>query len=466
MKRLAAITAAICLAAAGSAAAAPRPFMTGFVGVPPGNVWLDRAVAADAQFILLGVDWAGVSPSRPPRGSDQTDPANPAYNWGTLDQSVRAAVVHGLTVAFTVAGGGGGPPWADGPHRPRWAAPGTWKPNAKAFGQFMKAVARRYDGHFTPAGQTTPLPHVRYYQPWGEPNLYNHVTPQWVKTHGHWVAESAIIYRGLLNAAYSAVKSVTSSNIVITAGTAPFGDPPHGGNSRVAPVAFLRELLCLRGTDLTPEKCPNPAHFDILAHHPYSVGGPWFTALNPDDVSLPDVHKLTRVVHAAERSGRALPRGHKQVWVTEFSWDSKPPDPQGVPMQTWERWLEESFYVVWHQGVDAMAWFQLADQSCVPNCQDTYQSGIYYKNGRRKAGFEAYRFPFVVESAGRGHKTIWGISPRAGKVLVQQSTSRGWITIATFSVGVHGVFTRRIPLHGRPSMRARVGSETSISWRA
>jgi hypothetical protein len=328
----------------------------------------------------------------------------------------------------------------------------------------MKAVARRYSGHFRPT--TSALPRVRYYQPWSEPNLYNHLTPQWVRTHGRWVAESAVIYRGLLNAGYSAVKSVSSSNVVITGGTAPFGDSPSGKNGRVSPAAFWRQLLCLDGQHLTPQKCPNPAHFDILAHHPYEIGGPWFRAINPDDVSLPDIGKLTRIMTAAERSGRLLPRGHKQVWITEFSWDSKPPDPHAVPMNTWEHWLEESFYVSWHEGVTAMAWYLLADQPCVPNCADTYQSGVYYDNGTPKAGLEAFRFPFVVESGGRGHKILWGISPRAGKVLIQEAEPHGWRTIATFNGHVHGLFTRRISLSGRPLMRAQVAGETSISWRA
>jgi hypothetical protein len=468
VKRLLALAAVFLGATATAASAAPRPFMTGFAdGIwdnpATANFWFSRADTAGAQLALVGIDWYSVSPHRPSKRSDPTDPANPAYNWGTTDQTVRNAVAHGLTVAFTIAGGGGGPPWADGPHRPRWAQPGTWKPNAKAFGRFMKAVARRYDGRFTPAGETTPLPHVRYYQPWSEPNLYNHLTPQWVHIRGHWVAESAIVYRGLLNAAYSAVKSVSRSDRIVTGGTAPFGDLPSGRNSRVPPAAFLREMLCLDDR-LKPKRCPDPAHFDILAHHPYEIGGPWFRAINTDDVSLPDFGKLKRIVGVAQRSGRVLPRGRKEYWITEFSWDSSPPDPKAVRMSTWEHWVEESFYVAWHEGVSAMAWYLLADQPCSPNCADTYQSGAYYTNGKPKAGLEAFRFPFVVEKRGPGHRVLWGISPRTGTVTVQEAAGRSWKTVATFHVRAHGVFTRRLAGSGRVPMRARVGGETSITW--
>jgi hypothetical protein len=158
------------------------------------------------------------------------------------------------------------------------------------------------------------------------------------------VAESPIIYRGLLNAFYTAVTSVHSSNLVITGGTAPFGDPP--GGARIPPAEFVRAMLCVQGPRLTTTRCPNPAHFDILAHHPYAINGPWAPAINADDVSVPDLGKLTRPLAAAERAGQALPRGPKQLWVTEFSWDSSPPDPHGVPMDEHAHWLEEAVYVL------------------------------------------------------------------------------------------------------------------------
>jgi hypothetical protein len=37
------------------------------------------------------------------------------------------------------------------------------------------------------------------------------------------------------------------------------------------PVTFLRELLCLHGDRLRRESCPQPAHFDALDIHPYTL---------------------------------------------------------------------------------------------------------------------------------------------------------------------------------------------------
>jgi hypothetical protein len=150
--------------------------------------------------------------------------------------------------------------------------------------------------------------------------------------------------------------------------------------------------------------------------------------------------------------------------VTEFSWDSKPPDPHAVPAIQRAHWLEEAFYLLWREGVDRLAWFLLADQPPVPNYAETYQSGLYYANGGLKPGLEGFRFPFVVMPSGHGKAAVWGISPRSGTVVVQRRRGRAWTTILRFSVHAHGLYTRTIALSGRPLMRARVAGETSLTW--
>jgi hypothetical protein len=340
--------------------------------------------------------------------------------------------------------------------------PGAWRPNPTAFGAFVKAVARRYSGTFNPGTGT--LPRVRYYQAWSEPNLPNHLSPQWVRVRRQWVAESPIIYRGLLNAFYAAVKSVNRADLVITGGTAPFGDKP--GGQRVPPVVFLRGLLCLGGEQLKLQRCPDPAHFDILAHHPYEIGSPTLPAFDANDVSVPDLYKLTRPLGIAERTGRVLPRGHKRLWVTEFSYDSDPPNPHGVPVHELADWTEETFYLLWRQGVDTITWFLIVDQPPIPNYGSSYQSGVYYLNGRPKPSFEAFRFPFVVEPSGPGRVVLWGIAPDAGTVEVQRLQSGRWTTVTTFRRRARAIFTRTVGLGGRPLMRAVVGGEISLEWRA
>jgi hypothetical protein len=442
--------------------ALPGTFTTGIADTvyyqpQTGNAWLGRTVASGARLILLWVDWADVSPQQPPAGTDPSDPANPAYDWGTLDATVQAATERGLTVVLSITNA---PPWAEGPDRPANAAPGTWRPDATALGAFAQAVARRYSGSFDPGVGV--LPRVRYFQAWTEPNLPNNLTPQWARVAGQWVAESPIVYRGLLNAIYAAVKAVHSSNAVITAGTAPYGDGP--GGLRVRPALFVRDLLCLNGK-LAPKPCPSPAHFDILAHDPYSFAGPLRRAYWADDVSLPDMWKLTRIVAAADRTGRALPRIHHPVWVTEFGWNSSPPTPGGVPVMARARWIDEAFYELWRQGIGTATWYLIVDQSPAMSHTATWQTGLYYLDGRRKPGFEAFRFPFVVSPAGRGRAQVWAVSPDPGTVRVQVLERGRWATVLRVRARAHGVLDRTIAIYGRPLMRASIGSDVSLGWR-
>jgi hypothetical protein len=421
------------------------------------NAWLGRTVASGAQFILLWVNWANVSPQPPAVGSDPTDPANTAYVWSTLDTTVRAAAAHGLRVVLSVTNA---PPWAEGPGRPASVAPGTWRPNVTALAAFAKAVARRYSGGFNPG--TGVLPRVRYFQAWTEPNLSNNLNPQWVRVGGHWVAESPIIYRSLVNAVYRAVKAVHSSDLVITGGPGPYGDPP--GGARMRPALFVRDLLCLTGR-LAPAPCSNPAHFDILAMDPYSFAGPLRRAYWADDVTLPDMWKLTQALAAAERHGRVLPRIHHSVWVTEFGWNSWPPTRGAIPVRARARWIDEAFYELWRQGINTATWYLIVDQSPKLSSTATWQTGLYYHNGYRKPGFEAFRFPFVVEPAAKGSARVWGVSPDSGTVRVQALEAGRWITVLSARVRARGVIYRTIPISGHPLMRAVIGSDTSLGWR-
>ena len=455
--------------ALGAAPAAVRPLTTGFTDdvffAPPAasDPWFDRVVTADAGIIVLDLEWAGIAPATRPAGFDAANPGDPAYGWQPVDAAVRAASRRGLAVDFSVTHA---PAWAEGPGRPRTATPGSWRPAPAEFAAFATAAARRYSGtYLDPLSPGAALPRVRFWQAWAEPNLAGHLAPQWQRAAGGgFVAVSPGVYRGLLNAFYRAVKAVDPANVVVTAGTAPFGDPVAGG-SRVPPARFVRELLCLRPT-LAPAPCPDPAHFDALAHHPYSVGSPHRHAVNRDDVSVPDLAKLSRPLAVAVRLGRALPRAAKRLWVTEFSYDSNPPDPGGVPAAEQARWLEEAFYLFWAQGVDTVSWYLIRDQPPVPDYASSYQSGVYLRDGRAKASAQAFRFPFVVEPAGTG-AAAWGKSPVAGVVAIEVRRGGRWVAVARATVGAGGVFFRRLGAFARGrglALRAEVGGETSLVW--
>jgi hypothetical protein len=190
---------------------------------------------------------------------------------------------------------------------------------------------------------------------------------------------------------------------------------------------------------------------------PYDVGSPTTRAGVANDISLPDLHKLTTVVRKAVRAGRAI-GGPKQLWVTEFSYESKPPNPYALSLKKQARWLEESFYIMWKQGVRVAVWYLIRDQSenYDPNF---YYSGIYTFAGKKKPAAQAFRFPFVVMNG-----KVWGISPRTGTLKIQHKTGRSWKTLKRVHVHAGAVFTRRISrsLHGK--FRGVVGPEASVVW--
>ena len=265
----------------------------------------------------------------------------------------------------------------------------------------------------------------------------------------------------MLNAFYAAVKQVSSSNFVVTAGTAPYGDPP--GGERTPPVAFDRDLFCL-SPRLTPTSCPNPPHLDALSHHPYGIEGPYWHAFNADDAAAADMYKFSRILHVAERAQHALPAGPKRIWVTETSWDSKPPDPHGIPVETQARWLEQEFYVLWRQGVDTVLWLQIIDDPPVPNYASSYQAGLYYRSGKAKPAAQAFRFPFVTQRIDAGHVDVWGRAPVGGTLSIELQSGRRWKVTRRASVGKHQLFSLKISLRGSAILRGQIRGQTSLTW--
>jgi hypothetical protein len=422
--------------------------------------WLGRAVDSGADILRVDVGWPVLNSATRPAGFDARNPADPAYDFTRSDAAVVDATAHGLRVLASFTGA---PLWAEGPGRPADAPPSSWKPDPAALEEYGAALAQRYSGTFPdPARPGQTLPRVDAFQLWNEPNLDKYLSPQW--SGGKTFAPAH--YRRMLSAFYRGVKSVRPGALVVTAGTAPFGDPEANGH-RIMPVRFVRDMLCLRsskGRLRAATSCPEPARFDVLSHHPYSVGAPTRKALNTDDVSIPDIGKLTRLLRAAERSGGALPRKRHRMWTTEVSYDSSPPDPQGVPVALQARYLEQTFYLLWRQGVDTITWFQIRDQLPQPSYAATNQSGIYFADGRPKPAQRAFRFPFVAERASRTTLRVWGRAPVAGSVRIERRAGSGWTLVRTVRAKEHGTFLVRITARGKASLRARVAGETSLTW--
>ena len=301
-----------------------RPLRTGFLdpsafGGPNANRSVLRARRAGATLVRLMLAWKAVAPVAP---ADPEDPEDPAYQWQSIDQQVADAVRGGLDPLIYVSASA---PWA---HGAAVGLPGTW-PSPARFADFAQATARRYSGTFIPTGATAALPRVRLWQVWNEPNAGRELAPQRVK--GRSVSPAQ--YRRMVNAFADAVHGVSASNLVVAGGLGPFGHDSKDIQV-VAPMRFMSILLCVSLKAPHRKTCSQRTHFDVWSHHPYSNGGPTWHAHSPNDASIGDLPEMRALLTAAERAGTITSARAPKFWVTEFSWDTRPPDPQRRAVRT------------------------------------------------------------------------------------------------------------------------------------
>jgi hypothetical protein len=458
---------AIARPASSHAASMPGPavFTTGLADDPAfvnssqavRSTWLARAERIGSTSIRIGVVWSAVAPDSRPPGFNASNPADPNYDWSSIDAAVRTATAVGQSVELLV---GHAPTWAEGANQPSYVEPGAWEPSTSALAAFAHAIALRYSGSFPdPLLPGKHLPRVRYFQAWNEPNLPLYLMPQWLRAaNGSIVPESPILYRAMLNAFYSAIKAVQPGALVLAAGTAPYGDPP--GVDRMAPLVFLREMFCLTAT-LAPKHCPNPPHLDALDHHPYGLA-PTIKARLPNDVAVPDIGKIWGVLHAAQRAHHVLPAGPKPIWITEIDFSTSPPAPLTQTGQA--AYLSEAFYELWRQDVSRVYWFQLRDP---PGKGNSFAgAGLYFVNGVAKLAATAFRFPFVALPVPHNKKSVilWGKSPVPGTVQIQKRVGSGWQTIRRLKTTGGAIFYSVSQLSSRLQYRARIGAFASLTW--
>jgi hypothetical protein len=409
------------------------------------DTWFNRAVGARAQMVRLSVFWRAVA--RDGKPANPTNPGDPDYDFSGIDAAVKDATARHLQVILQVLRA---PDWAEGKDRPSGdaAPPGTWKPNARAFGRFAQALGERYSGHYNG------LPRVRYFAVWNEPNITKFLAPQWQGK----MATSPRLYRRLLNRFYAGVKKVQPSAKVIGGGMSPFGDsrkhPVIPSNPRLRPIVFLRKLLCLKH-NLRPARCPKKPHFDIMSQHPVNfTNPPNYQPYNGDDVQVANFRKVRRTLRAAERTHRVRPHGHHQLWATEYSWYTHPPSVS--PMKQ-AKWIEQGFYLLWQQGASTVINYPLRDSGFVT-------SGVFFHDGSPKPSYRSFRFPFVAHRRSKSKVGIWGKAPESGDLEIQKHVEGGWHTMSNRQVRRGQLFMPTIRLRGHAELRGKIGATTSLPW--
>jgi hypothetical protein len=480
---LAAVALAATIGAAVSAAAPSRLDTAVADGQPfaPDNMnaSLPHVQKAGANAVRMYLSWRGfvVPPdsATKPAGMNAANPADPHYDFAGLDLQIEKLKERGLEPILNFENA---PPWAERTRGSGWDD-GTNAPDPAEFGQFAKAIALRYSGSFRG------LPRVRYYQAWNEPNHYRHLNPQFEVTKppssvggsetvppGSPIL-SIDLYRSLLNAFAASVHSVHSDNLVVAGGLSTPGRP-FRQTPAVAPLVFMQTLLCLDSQNHQIPGCNAQTQFDVWAAHPYTSGSPEHHASDPNDVSIPELPRMRSTLQAANRIGSIVSTNSQQFWVTEFSWDTNPPDPGAVPMKLHERWVAEALYRSWTYGVSLFTWFQIRDEAPAPGqpFSDSFQSGLFFRCAsgsiscdKPKPSLEAFRFPFVAYKHGKGKVLVWGRTPfgKRGRVTIQQKGS-GFKKLIRLKTNGHGLFTKVLRTKGKGVLRARLGKENSIPF--
>ena len=448
---VAACVAAIVFAAPAAGAAA-QPLRTGVVDPlsltgSDAQLNFDRVQRTGSTVVKLLLYWRGIAPGGEvrPDGFDATDPTASEYNaaaWERFDEQVLRAVARGLDpIVYVYAA----PDWAEGTGQGRNV--GIVRPDPVELGHFARAAATRYSGSFVASSEpdAAPLPRVKYWQVWNEPNRDYYLMPQFVDTR----LESPRLYRAMVNRFADGVRTVPG-NLVVAGGLAPIGRP-----GKPAPLRFMRALLAA------------DVKFDVWAHHPYTSGGPTHKAAGRNNVSLGDLPEMRKVLRAAVKRGRVHSTTRSVAfWVTEFSWDAKPADPRGLPANLHARWVSEALYRMWTHGVSLVVWFKIKDEPLRGPGSTPYQSGFWTVSDKRKRSFTAFRFPTVAFIRSKG-VFVWGRSPtsRPGTVVVEIKAGRRWRRLGTLTANGSGIFKRtyRTPVR-KGYVRARFGGETSLPF--
>ena len=470
----AAVAALALLGLPGTAAASPRQESIMQDDRILYNAGAEAAIDALNRMQALGVDtihtvvsWRGIAPdadaTRQPSPFRPKDPNSyPLDRWHSLDDLVREAHARGMQVMITPSGPA--PRWAEGCSESERKPynPGTCRPSSGKFGQFVEAVARRYNGKFADPRDNLKLPAVRRWSFWNEPDLNSWLSPQTVRSSGRTVLKGVAMYRALVTAGAKGLKAGGHRSARILLGeTAPIS----GGERGIAPVTFYRALFCvdskgrrLKGTAARDVGCSKPRRLPIdgIAHHPYTrgAGDPLTKKQSSGDITIAYTSRLRAVARLGERSG-LVPRGtSSKIYFTEFGVSSNPPATRmSVPLDTQAEWINQADYMAYRDSsVQSVAQFGLEDDASFG--RDTFQTGLCIPVDPppcyAKPSYDAYRVPIYVIDRGKdvliyGHARPATSSQRRVDIQNRASSDDPWRTIQTVTLDSTSHLLRTLP---------------------
>jgi hypothetical protein len=406
-----------------------------------------QARVLGAGVIRVIVPWSALAPD--PSSATKptfaaTDPdAYAAKAWAPYDAIVRAAAMDDVAVDLVLSGGA--PRWANGPGAPRSPLSDeyfAWKASASDYGQFVRAVAIRYDGHFTPPGTSSPLPDVKFWSIFEEPNFGQHLAPQAID--GSRIFVAPMLYRGLVNAGFRALDATGHARDTIVIGelaahgtSSPANDQDPAGQpgayGQTKPLVFIRALYCvdshehwLRGAAATHAGCPgtvrgsrmfrrrNPALFDASGFgdhaEPDNLAPIADGRSDPGFATLADLDRLVSTLQRMNRPyGSAAPTA---IYNDEYGYITTPPARFGAYVSPataadYDNWGE---YISWHNPHVASYMAYLRDPGPTSPFA-SFDNGLETETGQPKPAYDAYRLPLYLPTVALSRHAsveVWG----------------------------------------------------------
>jgi hypothetical protein len=408
---------------------------------------LDEIQSLGADGIRIQLDWRRLAPSASARTKPSFNATDPnAYSgWEPFDAAIDGAPARGLLVHVTITGSA--PTWATATKDPA----GLNRPDAAEFGKFATAVGRRYRAK------------VGLWSIWNEPNLGKLLKPIY---QGSALA-SPQLYRNLYLRGYAGLRAAGVRKPILVGELAPQRNSQRD-NGTVAPVNFLRSMLCLdrsyRPVKVAGRRC-SKLPTQGFAMHPYSTqAGPFYTALiDADNVTIKVLARLETGLDKAAAAGAIASR--LPIYITEFGVQSLPDTRVGVPLdvQSDYRSISERMAFL-DPRVKSFSQYLLSDDvdSELGN-YGSFQSGLYLSNPRTaKPSLAGFRLPLVVvPGTSPSRATLWGLvrpATRAGSVTLEYRDGRAWKKLGTQRFSAAGYWTRSVTTTAKRAWR--------VTWKA
>lgn len=386
---------------------------------------LDEIQGLGAQHLRIVLHWDKVAPEAGSRVKPEFDETSPdAYAWGDYAAAIDAAHDRGLGVLLTISG-----------PVPRWATNGArdnvTRPSPTGFRKFTTAVAKRFG------------PEVEAFSIWNEPNQPQFLKPQFDSSHR---PASPKVYRGLFQAGQRGLAEGGAGDKPLLMGET----SPRGNRDIVAPLTFLRGVLCLDSNYHRAKGCAK-LQAAGYAHHAYTVKkGPSFIPPGRNDVTIGVLGRLVKALDRAAKAG-AISAG-MPVYLTEFGIQSVPDPTYGVSLARQEEFRAYSERIAYFNSrVRAFSQYLLTDDEPKAGAPlisryPGFESGLRTTGGKAKPSLDGFRLPLVAKTSGSG-VTLWGlVRPAHGSTAVvveRADKGKGFTTLATVTTDARGYFTQR-----------------------